>query len=217
MLREENECIFFDQGCLVIPSPLELEKNLPKYYRTSKFSSFQRQLNNFGYHRTQAQQSLTYGDSPRNVRGVRYHKVSGSPPVMNIDELLFLRPLARPVNKRNNRTTDESSSSGAEGESTISSEIPAFKKKRKLTEGRKSSSVDTHFGEKELERAALCLLALDRHQQQKHNFTQSTSHSHKQQPRQQQQIFSVTTVALSTYHRPSPLTPNMPVFTSQIA
>jgi len=57
---EEIPDIIWDGGAIIIPDPAKLEvgivraksrdfipqKALPKYYKTSKFSSFQRQLNN---------------------------------------------------------------------------------------------------------------------------------------------------------------------------
>ena len=52
LISDHPDVISFDEnGILVIPSPPDLEKLLPNYYRTAKLASFQRQLNNFGYHR----------------------------------------------------------------------------------------------------------------------------------------------------------------------
>ncbi|KAJ8604980.1 hypothetical protein CTAYLR_006892 [Chrysophaeum taylorii] len=89
---EEIPDIIWDRGAIIIPDPAKLEKALPRYYKTAKFSSFQRQLNNFGYHR-----SYTSRDRlDRNKsRGVCYHKVAGAPACTDLDGLLALRPLVR--------------------------------------------------------------------------------------------------------------------------
>lgn len=83
MLIETN-AILFHNGAIIIPDTTRLERILPRYYRTCKLQSFQRQLNNFGFHRAY--------DPPG---GVRYHKVVGSPPPRTLDELVALRPLVR--------------------------------------------------------------------------------------------------------------------------
>ncbi|KAJ8600533.1 hypothetical protein CTAYLR_010426 [Chrysophaeum taylorii] len=92
MFERETD-IFWDRGTIVIRDPSRLEKVLPQYYRTSKFSSFQRQLNNFGYHRAHD----SFGGE---VSGVRYHKVVGSPASSDVRDLLSLRPLMRRSKKR---------------------------------------------------------------------------------------------------------------------
>ncbi|KAJ1445357.1 hypothetical protein M885DRAFT_550220 [Pelagophyceae sp. CCMP2097] len=88
---EEVPEIIWEQGAIIIPDPARLEKILPRYYKTSKFSSFQRQLNNFGYHRSYAANERL--DRSKS-RGVCYHKVAGVK-LTEIRDLLTLRPLVR--------------------------------------------------------------------------------------------------------------------------
>ncbi|KAH8046911.1 sodium/hydrogen exchanger family-like protein [Aureococcus anophagefferens] len=75
---------------IIIPDPKELEKKLPTYFRHEHYSSFQRQLNNFGYNK------LHKSSSPQNSVYVRIKgdQLTDMDPV----ELLQLRPvLERPL------------------------------------------------------------------------------------------------------------------------
>jgi len=52
MFTEYPSLIYWDDGRVVVARPEErLEPILAKFFRTGKFSSFQRQLNNFGFHK----------------------------------------------------------------------------------------------------------------------------------------------------------------------
>jgi len=96
MFEERSEDIMWDAGTIIIPDPARLEKVLPRYYKTSKFSSFQRQLNNFGYHRSYtANERVGSGGDRSKARGVCYHKVAGAPASVDVTGLLSLRPLVR--------------------------------------------------------------------------------------------------------------------------
>ena len=53
-----------EEGCIVIPSPSALEGILGKYYRHSKYASFTRQLNNFGFDRDPGAGVTIYRRSP---------------------------------------------------------------------------------------------------------------------------------------------------------
>ena len=69
----------------MIPDPAALERNLSKYYKHSKYASFQRQLNNFGYRRKTGG-SFPLGNDAETV----YERQGASE---NLDDLLALRPV----------------------------------------------------------------------------------------------------------------------------
>ena len=69
------------RGEIVIPDPAALERNLSKYYKHSKYASFQRQLNNFGYRRRRRRQQAAE---------TVYERQGASE---NLDDLLALRPV----------------------------------------------------------------------------------------------------------------------------
>ncbi|KAH8059392.1 hypothetical protein JL722_5418 [Aureococcus anophagefferens] len=80
---KQTDVICFEGGDIIIPSTAALEERLGDYYKSAKYQSFQRQLNNFGY-----KQDLLSG-------GVRYRKVTGGETVTTVEDLLSLRPLPR--------------------------------------------------------------------------------------------------------------------------
>ena len=82
MIEERPEIIRWRRGDIVIPDPAALERNLSKYYKHSKYASFQRQLNNFGYRRQFAPGG---GDAAETV-----YEAGASE---NLDDLLALRPV----------------------------------------------------------------------------------------------------------------------------
>ena len=96
LISDHPDVISFDEnGILVIPSPPDLEKLLPNYYRTAKLASFQRQLNNFGYHRV----GWTPARGQAQPQGLKYHKVVGEA-TTRTESLLELRPLSRRKRER---------------------------------------------------------------------------------------------------------------------
>ena len=82
MIEERPEIIRWRRGDIVIPDPAALERNLSEYYKHSKYASFQRQLNNYGY---QLKFALGGGYSADTV----YERQGASE---NLDDLLALRP-----------------------------------------------------------------------------------------------------------------------------
>ena len=87
MLKEEPEHIIFDAGSLVIPNPRALELLLSKYFRHSRYASFQRQLNNFGFHR----QNGTAGQTT-------IYRREGTAENLSIESILSLRHVLRRSN-----------------------------------------------------------------------------------------------------------------------
>ncbi|EGB02661.1 hypothetical protein AURANDRAFT_68680, partial [Aureococcus anophagefferens] len=88
MIEEEPTIIKWDMGNIIIPDPRELEKTLPLYYKHNNYASFQRQLNNFGYHRKFAHFVVNNSGQLDTV----YHKL-GTPMSSDIEDLLTLRPV----------------------------------------------------------------------------------------------------------------------------
>ncbi len=109
MIEERPEIIRWRRGDIVIPDPTALERNLSKYYKHSKYASFQRQLNNFGYRR----RFDSGGDAAETV----YERVGASE---NLDDLLALRPV-RPAK----RGRDEPPASPARARVRVAAAPPA--------------------------------------------------------------------------------------------
>lgn len=84
MLKEEPSHIIFDAGSLVIPNPRALELLLSKYFRHSRYASFQRQLNNFGFHR----QNGTAGQTT-------IYRREGFEEALSVESILELRHVLR--------------------------------------------------------------------------------------------------------------------------
>ena len=84
------------EGNLVIPDPVKLERKLPLYFRHQHYSSFQRQLNNFGFNKQHK------SASPLNSVYVR---VKGEPLAgVDVDQLLRLRPVLDSSPQTNHKT-----------------------------------------------------------------------------------------------------------------
>lgn len=77
-------------GVIHIFDPKALEKKLHKYYRHEHYTSFQRQLNNFGFNK------LDKTSGPKNSV---YVKVKGNK-MSTVNDLLKLKPLAPPRPRR---------------------------------------------------------------------------------------------------------------------
>jgi len=78
LIGEEPGLVQWDDGRIVIPHPRKLEAALPRYFRHAKYTSFQRQLNNFGYTKVD-----------RSALETVYVKKDG-PPVRTLTEFLAL-------------------------------------------------------------------------------------------------------------------------------
>ena len=90
------------EGNLVIPDPVKLERKLPLYFRHQHYSSFQRQLNNFGFNKQHK------SASPLNSVYVR---IKGEQLAdVDVVELLHLRPVLTSLTRAASpRTTPTSS------------------------------------------------------------------------------------------------------------
>ena len=84
LFEEEPDLIQWRDGSIAIPNPRKLEAKLPVYFRHAKYTSFQRQLNNFGYTKVD-RSSMEYSV---------YVKSKG-PAVKTIDDLLNLNHVRR--------------------------------------------------------------------------------------------------------------------------
>ena len=57
--NEDNSAIEWSEGRIIMRDPKFLQEQLiPKYYRHSRFESFQRQLNNFGFQKIEGKGKL---------------------------------------------------------------------------------------------------------------------------------------------------------------
>ena len=115
MIEERPEIIRWRRGEIVIPDPAALERNLSKYYKHSKYASFQRQLNNFGYRRQFAPGG---GDAAETV----YERQGASE---NLDDLLALRPV-RPAPPAKKRGRDEAPASPKQRVRVVAAPPAAF-------------------------------------------------------------------------------------------
>jgi len=86
LIRDEPDLIRWTrEGTIVIPDPTKLESKLPSYFRTHNYSSFQRQLNNFGFNKQEPRQQAMNSVYVR-VRGEQLANV-------DVGELLHLLPV----------------------------------------------------------------------------------------------------------------------------
>lgn len=92
MVKEDHEdprLITWDCGKVFIQDPVALEKKMPTYFRHSNFSSFQRQLNNFGFRKVEGKGKLApciymhddlQGKPPDSLLNIRRKAPSGGQP-----------------------------------------------------------------------------------------------------------------------------------------
>lgn len=93
-MLEAEDAIRWRDGAIVIPDPAALERRLSTYYKHSKYASFQRQLNNFGYRRKYAPDA---GEALETV----YERAGAT---AELEDLLVLRPvLPRPADRKRPR------------------------------------------------------------------------------------------------------------------
>ena len=85
MIDERPDIIRWSRGDIMIPDPAALERNLLKYYKHSKYASFQRQLNYIGYRRKWLGRGSMMKDTVYERQGASE----------NLDDLLLLRPVKK--------------------------------------------------------------------------------------------------------------------------
>ncbi|KAJ8600726.1 hypothetical protein CTAYLR_003948 [Chrysophaeum taylorii] len=81
IIQDHPTLIRFEENSIVIPNPRRLEAVLDRYFRHRQYSSFQRQLNNFGFNK------IEKSSSPLNTT---YVKVRGAC-VSQVSDLLHLK------------------------------------------------------------------------------------------------------------------------------
>ncbi|KAJ8598405.1 hypothetical protein CTAYLR_003027 [Chrysophaeum taylorii] len=83
LFKNEPDLIKWDDGDIVITDPKLLEQKLSSYFRSGQYTSFQRQLNNFGFNKQ---------DKASGPKNSRYIKVKGDA-MGSYEDLLKLRPI----------------------------------------------------------------------------------------------------------------------------
>ena len=114
MLGDAPQLIRLEEGCVAIPSPSALEGILGKYYRTSKYTSFQRQLTGFGFHR-----QATAGRAGSLVTIYRRSPEAGGR-IDSVDAILGIRRVVRLTRRR--RLTHAPEDSDVEEEVPVDSD-----------------------------------------------------------------------------------------------
>ena len=77
MLQEQREVLTWDpDGGIIIHDRQRLEATLSVYFRHNRFTSFQRQLNNFGFHKKRKPTACLSGTAAQQRKGAAYDPVS---------------------------------------------------------------------------------------------------------------------------------------------
>ena len=73
MLQEQREVLTWDpDGGIIIHDRQRLEATLSVYFRHNRFTSFQRQLNNFGFHKKRKPTACLSGTAAQQRKGAAY-------------------------------------------------------------------------------------------------------------------------------------------------
>ena len=99
MLQEQREVLTWDpDGGIIIHDRQRLEATLSVYFRHNRFTSFQRQLNNFGFHKKRKPTACLSGTAAQQRKGAAYDHplLVGQQP----EAVLRLRRDARPRQPR---------------------------------------------------------------------------------------------------------------------
>ena len=93
MLQEQREVLTWDpDGGIIIHDRQRLEATLSVYFRHNRFTSFQRQLNNFGFHKKRKPTACLSGTAAQQRKGAAYDHplLVGQQPEAVRDRRLFL-------------------------------------------------------------------------------------------------------------------------------